>query len=191
VRIDRRLNLVVPVERSAGDTAYVHSQPMSRLAFEENFLIVSKVFSAIYSEGLNVFSGPRVAALLMRRIARLEAKSEEEAERIAETVEKSFFREIRRLSSLILIQDTGWETVPLQEALDRSLLSEDDAAEVENAVTFFTVASAMHRRADLRAVLDGAVQLWGAQTTPLNSTEFAHSLRTSTAGASTGATEAA
>jgi hypothetical protein len=94
--------------------------------------------------------------------------------------------EIRRLSNVVALGPKGWAGVPLQVALDEGTIGEDERAEVENAIVFFTVASLVHRRADLPAILDGASKLWGAQTTLLNATEFAASLPTSTKDASSG-----
>ena len=81
----------------------------------------------------------------------------------------------------------NYETVTLQEAIDRRLMSDADVSEVENAITFFIVYSAIQRRKDLAETLDGLAELWGARTSSLNSTEYAASLRTSTPAASTGA----
>ena len=68
MRIDRRLNLVIPIDGAAG-RFYLHSMPVSRVVFEQYFLVLAKTFSAIYGEGLSALSGPRVAAMMLKRIA--------------------------------------------------------------------------------------------------------------------------
>jgi hypothetical protein len=62
--IDKKLNLVVPV---AG--GWVHAVPISYAIFEKYFLPISKAFAQVYSEGLGTLAGPRVAHLLLKKIA--------------------------------------------------------------------------------------------------------------------------
>ena len=186
MQIDRKLNLVVPIEHSNGTKTYVHAMPISREVFERYHLEIAKTFSAIYQEGLGFVAGPRIAAMLLRR------KSEEigtwldipEAKFIG--VEHGLMAEIRRLANVLVFGTNGWEMVPFQEALDKKAIDEDDASEVENALVYFTVASSMHKKTELQTVLAGASKLWGALVTQLNCTEYSASLPTSTAAGNTG-----
>ncbi len=181
MRIDRRLNLVIPIYQGEGDpVAWVHSTPLSREVFESNFLLVSKTFAAIHAEGLGEIAGPRVAKLVMGRIASGMMGGLESA--------TALMNEIRRLSNVLAIVGGGWQTVPLQNAQEAGLLDEDDVPEVENALCFFTVLSGMHRREVLAEILPGAARLWGALTSSLGCTEYLDSLRTSTRAGSSGAT---
>jgi hypothetical protein len=182
MKIDRKLNLVVPVERAPGETVYVHSMPLGREVFERYFLVISKAFAAIYNEGLGFVAGPRVAAMLVRRVA-----EDMKVWEGPEGVQAGLVAEWRRLSNVLAPTAKGWDTIPLDQAIAQAFLDEDDASEVENAIAFFCLASAMHKRMELRAVLDGASKLWGAHVTSLNSTEYPASLPTSTAAENTGA----
>jgi hypothetical protein len=178
MNLNPKLNLVIPVERDNG-MAYVHAAPLSREVFDQYFFIISQTFAAIYGGGLTSVAGPRVAALMMHRIAKkLEVEDEVEP----------LFAEMRRLSNVIV---PGQPIVPLQEALNRKFFDADDVSEVENAIAFFIVASAIHKRSEVKAVLTGAARMWGAQITSLNSTEYAASLPTSTEDENTGAKTAA
>jgi len=184
LKIDAKLNLVIPIlDDEEKPIAYVHSMPIARETFERYFIVISKAFSAIYGEGLSFVAGPRVAALILRKIA--EEIGEWEG---IEGVKDGLLGEVRRLSSFIGPASNGWEPIPLEEAVRKGLISSDDLAEVENAIAFFIVASAMHKRNALKATLDGAAKLWGARVTSLNSTEFGAFLKTSTADENTGAT---
>lgn len=184
VKIDRKLNLVVPIE-SDGKIIYVHSMPVSKQVFESNFLVMAKTFSRIHSEGLGAIGGPRIAAFMLKQVAT------DMGEEAAEAVEKGLMNEIRRLTNVVMIGASGWETVPFVEAVAKKLISEEDVAEVENAMVFFTVASAMYRREQRQVMLTGAARLWGAQIESLNCTEFATSLRTLTQVESSGAKKVA
>lgn len=183
MKLDKRLNLIIPVERPDGSSIYVHSTPISRAVFERYFLLISKTFTAIYTQGLGITAGPRVAAMLLKRLA-VEAGEWDGPE----GVEAGLMAEIRRLTNVVAPGSNGWQTIPYQEAVDQKHLDEGDASEVENALVFFTVASSMHRKAELTGILEGISKLWGAQTDSLNSTEFANSLQTLTATDNSGAT---
>ena len=68
MKIDNKLNLVVQVEGEEG-TLFVHSMPLSRMVWERYFVVLSKTFSAMIAEGMSFISGPRIAALMLRKVA--------------------------------------------------------------------------------------------------------------------------
>ena len=173
MKIDSKLNLVTEVETENG-SIFVHSTPISREVFEKYFLTISKTFASIISEGLSFISGPRVAAMLLKKIA-----TEQGAWDGRDGVEAGLMAEIRRLSNVIMPSSTGWQTVPFQDAISRQLLDQDDIAEVEGLICFFICASAMSRKTEIKGVLE-RMRLWGSSITLLNSTAFAASLPIST-----------
>jgi hypothetical protein len=181
MRIDERLNLVIPVKRD-GPTIYVHSMPISREVFEANFMLISKAFSAIYSEGLTVIAGPRVAAMLIRHIAS-EMGIWENSKTGEPGAGKSFLEEIKRLTNVAVPNEKGWGMIPLQVAIDQNLLSPDELSEVMGAVCFFTLNSSMMRSSEILQTLEGMESLWGTQTTSSNITAFIASLEMSTEAA--------
>ena len=178
--IDKKLNLVIPVYQGE-KVLYVHSAPIGRVVFERYFMTISKAFTSVYSRGLGTMAGPRVASMLVKKIAIDDGDWEGPA-----GVERGFFAEIRRLSNLIAPTENGWQAIPLEEALAKKMLDEDDASEVENAICFFILASAMHRKKELAGVLDSVKDFWGAQTSSLNCTEYMDSLRISKTEESSG-----
>jgi len=182
MKIDPKLNLVIPVDRPDG-TLYVHSMPISREVFERYFLVIGKAFAAIYGEGLGMVAGPPLAGLLLKQKAKDLGVWEGEG-----GVERGLFAEMRRLSNVIANGPNGWAVIPFQEALDNGTFSEDEVSEVESAIAFFTVASSMHKRSELPAVMSAISGLWGARAESSSCTEFAALLRTSTATGSSGAT---
>ena len=60
MRLDNKLNLITEIETDDKATIFVHSTPISRDVFEKYFLVISKTFASIISEGLSFISGPRV-----------------------------------------------------------------------------------------------------------------------------------
>lgn len=177
MKIDKRLNLVFPVETARGEIT-VHSEPIQALTFKRYFLEISKTFAAIHNEALGITAAPRVAKLMLERVA---AEGSQDG---GAGVTVGLLPEIRRLTNVVM--PGGGETVPWQEVVDGKLIDEDDIEEVENAIVFFIVASAMYPKSDRRTMLTGATRLWGGRVESLSFTELAASLRTSTAPASSG-----
>jgi hypothetical protein len=171
VRINKKLNLVIPLKQDSG-IIYVHAMPLMREAYEQHFEVIAGTFARIYKQGLSIISGPRIAALMLRRVA--------EGLGQLETVEKGLLLEMRRLANVVMLTDRGWETITLDAAVTRGLLDEDDLAEVEGLLAFFMCASAIHRKAEIQSVLTGLGAVWRTQTTLLTVTEWKGSLPTST-----------
>jgi len=176
MKIDRNLKLVMPIERG-----WVHSMPISRHVFEKYFLPISKAFTRIYAAGLGSMTGPRVAAMMLRKVAEEDGVWEGQ-----DGVENGLMNEIRRLSNVVMTGEKGWETIPYYDALRQKLLDEDEVSEVENALVFFTLASAMHRKNELAAILTSATRFWGGATSSLTLMAFVESLPTSTPEENTG-----
>jgi hypothetical protein len=175
--LNRKLNLVLSVETENGPV-HVHSSPIAREIFEDNYLVISRAFTAVYTNGLGPVTGPRVAALLLR----------EEAKKLGvwERTQQSLMAEIYRLTNVIAPGDGGWETMPYDIAKKRGVLDEDSAAEVENCIVYFICASSIHLRAEMAVALEGLNTLWSAQTTLSNCTEYMRSLPISTQEENTG-----
>ena len=70
IKISEKLNLVIPLYHGNQVYSYVYSTPISREIFELNHLLIAKTFTKIMAEGLGTISGPRVAAMLMRDVAK-------------------------------------------------------------------------------------------------------------------------
>lgn len=184
MKINKKLNFVIPIFDEAGKiVGHVHAEPIGEAVFDKYFEVIGQAFASIYGGGLGLLAGPRLAAKLIRKAA--EAAGTWEGE---DGVERVLFGEIRRLSSYVAPGAGGkWQPIPLVEAIENGTLSKEDASEVENALAFFTVASSMHKKAELPGILSVVSRFWDASTSSLNSTAFAASLGTSTEPASSGA----
>jgi hypothetical protein len=181
MRIDKNLNIVIPVTRADGAQIFVHSAPISSDVFDTYFLVISKTFAAVYSEQLGPIAGPRVAHKLLKKVA-MEMKVWEGAGGVA----KGLVAEMHRLTNVVAPAARGWETIPFDEACARDVLDPTDASEIEGTLTFFTVGSCMYRRAELRENMAVAMEIWGARIESLDCTEFINSLPTSIGGGNTG-----
>lgn len=176
MKINRKLNMVIPIEVEGGATLYVHSTPIDQSTFEAYFEPIARTFTTIYTGGHGIYSGPRIAKMLLRKVSvQMDMWSGEGG------VEKNLMVEIRRLTNVATPSVNGWSYVPWEQAVKDNLIDSDDVDEVENALIFFTLASVMHRKSELRLFLEPGLSLWGARVELLKLTEFLASLVTSTA----------
>ena len=68
MKIAKNLNLIIPVRTEKGN-GWIHATPISKEVFKEHFFILGKTFSAMFSDGLGVVAGPRVAFLMLEKIS--------------------------------------------------------------------------------------------------------------------------
>lgn len=188
MRLDKRLNIVIPVYDDDGKTliAHVHSTPLPAEMVDANFLILAQTFSAVFNQGLGKAAGPGVAMRLLRQIAdNTETWTNKDG---TPGPAQILVDEIRRLTTVIAHapDKKSWQQIPLQVAVDRGILNSDDKSEVENAIAFFIAVSATLPRAQRREMLEDVAGLWGARITPLNCTEWIASLKMSIGTANTG-----
>lgn len=189
MNIDRRLNLVVPIYDEEGKTvvAQAHSMPLSVEVVDRYAVILAQTYAQIFSRGLGIVGGPAIALRLLKDIATNDGLWDDPPGRPGAGVASGLVAEMRRLTNVVARQKDGsWAPVPLAVAAQTGAITAEDAAEVENAVAFFTVASAMLPRAQRKDLLEAALGILGAQVTSSTFTDLCASLRTSTATASSG-----
>ena len=180
--IDAALNFVVPLYRDDGTLyAYVHSRPISAAAFDMSYRLLIRTFNNMLEEGP---VASRFADKFLRDAAGQLAGPKGDADAICQPL----LNEIGRLSSVILSTKDGWQTIPLQQAIDGKLLDEGDATEAVNASVFFICVWHVSPKAQRGGLLQTGTELWGAQRSSLQPTEWIASLPTSTATAPIGAT---
>ena len=183
LKIDKKLNLVLNVEREDGSLLHVHSTPIPHSVFERYFMVMSQAFNQIFAGGIGSVTGPRVAAMMLRRMA--ERSGEWEG---PEGVEHGLMGEIRRLTNVsVPAPNGGWQVQPLDLVISQGLIEEEDLSEVMNAIVFFILVSSINRRQERATTLETLARFWGGQLVSSNITEFNASLRTSTPAESSGA----
>lgn len=181
MKINRAMNLIVPVETDAG-TAYIHSTPISKEVYKEHFFILSKTFSMIFSEGLGIVAGPRIAYLMLEKIAQEKGIWDS-----ANGVKNTLVTEIIRLSNLVYPSEgKGWDTKPLDVALDSGVVELD---EVIGEIVFFTCISAINKPDQARGLMSQVSGLWSSATTSLGLMAWIDSLAISKPSGSSGETE--
>lgn len=181
MKISRNMHLIIPVETEMG-AGYVHATPISKEVYREHFFILGKTFSGIFAEGLGVVAGPRVAYLMLERIS-----SDMKIWDGVDGVRNTLVNEIIRLSNLVYpVEGKGWDTKPLEVALDREIV---DLDEVIGELVFFTCVSSINKPAQATGVMAQVNGMWGSQTSSLNLTDWMRSLPTSKPADNSGGTE--
>ena len=171
MKIDRKLNIVIPVETESKGLIYVHSTPISRDVFEQFYLELGKVFSQCF-DAINqahlALTAPQLAYPALKTMT-IKAGNWEE-------VKKGLINEIVRLTNVLVIGEKGWESIPLDLAIKREILDEDEESEVLSALTFFTAICRVAPK-DLRmSFLEMAGSLRSWELTSLDSTEYLNGL---------------
>lgn len=169
MKITRNLNIVASV--GEGDkTVHIHSTPVGRPIFEAHFKVLKKTLDQLYADGASPVMGMRVCVLTL--------KDEARKLNVLPSVESGLLPEIWRLTNCIVRGANGYETVPFEEVKKRSLISDDDTEEVENALCFFTAASHLHNKKEMEELILPIFKQEGWQTTSSNCTEYKTSLPT-------------
>ncbi|MDK7052297.1 hypothetical protein QP260_06070 [Escherichia coli] len=180
MKIARNLNLIIPVRTEKGN-GWIHATPISKEVFKEHFFILSKTFSAIFSEGLGVVAGPRIAFLMLERISR-----DSNAWEGDKGVRNTLVNEVIRLANLVYpVEGKGYDTIPLDMALEREII---DLDEVAGELIFFTCVSSINSPEQAKGTMDVVNGIWSTQCSSLNLTEWIASLPTLKSAASSGAT---
>ena len=170
MKIDKRLNLVVPVERDK-ITLWVHSAPISREVFDNYFLVLSKALTMACRAGGGI--APRIAYKCIEASAK-ELKVWDGVE----GVNNGLLQEIRRLTNVLVPTATGWNTLPVDIALKQNLLSEDEYYDIRDYISFFILVSCLYPKKMIMETLEEMNSLWGSQTTSLTCMEYIASLPT-------------
>ena len=180
MKISRNLNLIIPVRTEKGN-GWIHATPISKEVFKEHFFILSKTFSAIFSEGLGVVAGPRIACLMLERIS-----SDMNIWDGEKGVRNTLVNEIIRLANLVYpVEGKGYDTLPLDMALERGIVEFDDVA---GELVFFTCVSSINTPEQTEQMMLAVSGMWNSRTSSLSLTDWIASLPTLKPAASSGAT---
>jgi hypothetical protein len=172
ITINKKLNLVIPLDVDENKRMWVHSTPISREVFEASYMLFVKTLSNLYFNGIGPGMAPRVAFLALKDMAKeIDDKTD---------LSMPVIQEIYRLTYVLMIDPSTnkWTTKPFLEIKMKNMLDDDVIREVENALVFFTVASAIHLKSEMPSIMVGLSSIWDAQTTSLTAMDYCNSLTT-------------
>ena len=193
MQINEKLHLVIPVEIEPGavvkdaagketyvpgKTVYVHSAPISHDLYKRYFIAISKAFAEVMAQGAPALA-LRNASLWLEKVAADMGQWDTDG-----GVRDGLLAEVKRLTNVLVPSPQGWTTIPFQQATE--ILGEEDTAEVENAVIFFTLALWSLRKRERREMLETAATLLGGLITSSGFTAYRDSLPTSNVTVSSG-----
>jgi hypothetical protein len=172
--IDASLNFVFPCYHGEDIYAYVHTRPISAAAFDMSYRLLIRVYNTTLGEG-------PIAVRFMDKFLRDAAK---EMSNGGDDLSVPLMNELGRTSSVILATKDGWQTLPLQQALDGKLLDPEDASSAVNAALFFSVGWHIHPKKAQTGLFQTGAEHWEWQSTSSSPTEWIASLPTSTGSVS-------
>ena len=136
MRIDQKLNFVFPIDTPSDGVAYVYSLPISRSVFETYYSVLGKVFTKCF-DGQDAkhiaLTAPQVAYPALKAAAIADGNWTTPG-----GVQAGLVNEIIRLTTVMFVGEAGWETLPMDQAVKRGILDEDNEAEVLSVLCFFT-----------------------------------------------------
>ena len=169
--INKRLNLVLQVERADKSVCHVHSVPVSYETYEANYTFLQKAMSSMYADEFSPATCSRIAFLRMRELAA------SDKDRFGASAE-ALLAEIWRLTNVLVPGDQGYTTLPFHDVTKGGVMSVEDIREVQNYICFFTAASHSHNQKEREGLYE-LLDRFGALTTSLDVTGFRDSLQTS------------
>lgn len=190
MRIDKRLRLVLEVERDDGSLVHVHHEPVANDLLERHYLFLSQALIRLYEAGMAPQAAVRLTHRSMQELLAPPPHvdpTKPPPESRFKGVEQSLLAEMWRLTNLLVPSERGWVEVPFYDAMQESSdhLSHKDVEEVKNYIAYFTAASWFHNRREskgLHALLAEA----GGLTTSSTFTEYKNSLPTLKPAANSG-----
>lgn len=182
MEINKKLNLVVACELESGGKGYIHAVPVSREVYKEHFLIIGQTYSRLFSEGLSFAAGPRTAFYLLELVAKERGAWEGD-----NGIKNTLVNEIIRLANFVYpVDGKGWQTIPLDVAIERGHVAEEEALD---ELVFFTCVSCINKKAQVNRIMMMVSGLWGSSITSYGLMAWIDSLPTLKTDANTGETE--
>ena len=186
-KIDRALNLIIPLDSEKHGRLYIHSTPISRDIYKANYRVLARTFAQMQADGVTVAAGPGIARLALESVSREMGQSERDPEGIWPHVQREVVNEIIRLTNVAVpTADKGYESMPLSTAYAREIFDTEDRDNIEGTLAFFCLEASLHPRDLATAMLSHVGGMWGFRVTSLRFTEFLSSLPISKPGESTG-----
>lgn len=195
MRIDEKLNLVIPLSSDdKGASVHVYHTPISREVYEQHYRVMAATQAYIASKGIRFQFGigPRIATLTLKEEGLREAAQRGEVDKDGKPIDKAtdaLLLEIRRLTTILAPGSNGYETLPIDTAIQRGVLDEDDWRETESILVFFTFQYALEQKSKRRDMAQAIASVTKAVITSSTPMEFLNSLLTSMKVASTAAQE--
>ncbi|MEZ7525216.1 hypothetical protein, partial [Burkholderia vietnamiensis] len=157
--------------------------------FDENYSLrwVSSAWTSTRGGIYMMDSGPRIAALTLLDEGMREAEARgsyaKDGKTVLDEATPALMDEIRRLTMVLVPGPGGWDLLPIESAVAAGKIDEEDQAETESAIVFFTCICALASKAERKKQASSTASLLKGSITSLSPMEFADSLPSSTKAA--------
>jgi hypothetical protein len=186
MQINDALNLVVPLRRddNGEPTIYAYHTPVSKEVLDANYWVLAQTKAAIFAKGATFAAdvGPCIAALKLRDEGK---KYAAENGMDGDSGVGALLSDLHRLTMVLAPGANGWENMPVDIAVQRGLIDQEDWSEAESGLAFFTASWSMAKKADRKRMAEGLAGVLGASITSSTLMDFAASLSGSTPNAAT------
>lgn len=177
MKIDNKLNLIVPVDTAEGEetTIYFHHTPILKETFNRYHFAMAAAFNKLLSNNLQVM-GPKIAALTLEEVSKDLDQWRDNLDRKFIGIENGLIGEIKRLTNVIAYTPQGWQPIPVADAISRSMVEEEDWQEASQRIVFFTLVSNMVTKKIRAALLEIMHESWNTQCASSSCSAWASSL---------------
>lgn len=171
MEIDGDLNIVVPIE----DPIRAFSAPLPESVFKANYRILSRANEEIFGRGMKaaLLTGPRTAAFAIAEAGKSIA---EEDGKEGDTGAAAFLAEMKRLTTILTPTDSGFDMLPVEQAVQSGKITADDWSDVLGAICFFMLGSQFETRRARAGLLQFLTKTLNCSLTSQNCGDFADSL---------------
>lgn len=148
MKINNNLSLVYDI---AGLKAF--SAPISQEVFEANFKLISATKSALFSGDWRqaVQVGQVIATLTLLDEGKKLAEKNEQKGNFGAT---ALLHEIKRLTTLLVPSDKGWDYETVDSCIKSGKIEEEDWKEAESDLLFFTCVYALSRKSEKKNAVE-------------------------------------
>lgn len=175
LKIDEKFRIVLPIKYSedGSPSLRVYHTPIRREVFEANYRIISATFSALMSPAARA-GAMRIATLRLRDEGERDAR-ERGFDPQSDGGASALLGEIKRLSLVLVPEGEKWEMVPVDVAIEKGFIDDDDWRDAESALVFFTCLFNMVTKHEKARMVEAAASMMNASITSLAPLEFADS----------------
>jgi hypothetical protein len=181
MQITDSLNLALP----AGDGLTAYHTPISRSVYETHYSVINAVKAALSRKGIHyqMGSGPRIANLVLKDEGEKDAAERDSFDAKGNVVDErtpALLAELKRLTTILAPGTNGYDMLPVDAAISQGKIDDEDYAELEAALVFFTCHAMTARKTNRSSIATATASVLNGSISPLGLTGYAASLQTLT-----------
>lgn len=181
MHIDRKLNLVIPLERESGVCPHVHSTPITYEVFRTYYRVISRAMCQMMADG-TIGMGDRIILPALEDVAKEMGRWDGPG-----GVENGLLAEIERRTNVYAPEGHGgWQLVPFAVAVKQGTITQAERDRIFGSIVFFSLSSEAFPSDKAQMLTNAVAQTLNGHATFCDCTEYRSSLPISTPDASTG-----